>query len=95
VRCGFCDLELSRPALHAHLTDEHGDRVTTEQDGWGRSFLELRCPACDERYRSEIKPRLRDPGFVAEYAREIRIVAFDMFLYHWASEHEQEEVGGG
>lgn len=90
MNCPYCPYTGSRNRLHAHLTDEHADRVVTEEDGWGRRFLQLDCPRCDEMYRREVKPRLKEPGFLAEYAREIRIVAFDMFLYHWESEHEEE-----
>ncbi len=90
MRCAFCETTGTRSALHAHMTDIHADRVVTESDGWGRKFLQLDCPACDESYRREVKPRLKDPTFLDEYAREIRIVAFDMFLYHWQGVHEGE-----
>jgi len=94
MRCAFCGREGTRRELHAHLTDEHADRVVTSRNGWGRRFMQLDCPACDEMYRREVKPRSKDPRFLDEYAREIRIVAFDMFLYHWQDAHEGEVVDG-
>jgi DNA-directed RNA polymerase subunit RPC12/RpoP len=90
MRCSYCDFQGARPELHAHLTDGHGDRVETWETRTGRRFYELKCPHCDDSYRREVKPRLRDPGFLEEYAREIRVVAFDMFLYHLQGEHERE-----
>lgn len=93
MRCPFCEVSGPRPELHAHLTDDHANQVQTWESGSGRRFYELKCPNCEESYRREVKPRLRDPGFLAEYSREIRVVAFDMFLYHLAAAHEEEEAG--
>ena len=53
---------------------------------------QLACPSCDDSWKQEIKPRLRDPGFLEEYAREIRVVAFDQFLYHLQAAHNKDEV---
>ncbi len=90
MRCPFCDRTGTRPELHAHLTDDHDERVITEQDSWGRRFMELNCPLCDEGHRKEVKPRYNDPQFLEEHYREIRLVAFDMFLYHWEEAHGEE-----
>ncbi len=90
MRCPYCDLSATRPALHAHLTDDHPDEVVTEVTLGGRRFMELACPACDESHRREVKPRYNDPNFLEEHYREIRLVAFDMFLYHWQDQHDQE-----
>lgn len=38
-----------------------------------------------------MKPRSKDPHFLEEYAREIRVVAFDQFLYH-LEVHTDEEI---
>ncbi len=52
--------------------------------------MELQCPECDESHRTEVKPRNTDPTFLDEHYRAIRLVAFDMFLYHWQAQHDQE-----
>lgn len=92
MMCPFCEFAGTRPALHAHLTNEHADRVETGEDGWGKRYYQLACPLCGDSYRKEVKPRSRDPRFLEEYAREIRVVAFDMFLYHLQGEHEKEQT---
>ncbi len=89
MTCPFCARDGTRAELHAHLTDDHADRVETWEDGFGRRYYRLACPHCGDEYRKQIKPRLRDPAFLTEYAREIRVVAFDRFLYHLA-DHEEE-----
>ncbi len=94
MNCPFCDFEGPRPEGHAHLTDEHADEVKTWQSRTGRRYYRLDCPMCDESYQKEVKPRLNDPTFLTEYSREIRVVAFDMFLYHLAGAHDKEEVNG-
>ncbi len=91
MRCPFCDQTGTRPELHAHLTETHAEEVTTEQDSWGRRFMELQCPECDEGHRQEVKPRYNDPQFLEEHHREIRLVAFDLFLYHWEDKHTEEK----
>jgi sarcosine oxidase delta subunit len=90
MRCPYCGADGTRRELHAHLADLHADRVETRSPRFGRRFYELTCPKCGESHRAEIKPRGTDPGFVDEYAREIRLVAFDMFLYHLQAAHEEE-----
>lgn len=89
MKCPFCELEGSRPELHAHLTDDHPEEVITETV-WGKRYMELPCPMCDESHRTEVKPRYNDPTFLEEHYREIRLVAFDMFLYHWQDQHDAE-----
>lgn len=91
MNCPYCDFNGTRRALHAHLTDAHGDECRTTES-WANRFYQLDCPRCDYTIRRQIKPRLRDPTFLEEYAREIRLVAFDMFLYHLEQEHEREET---
>lgn len=91
MRCAYCEFEGPRPEMHAHLTDVHGDEVKTWlSEGSGRRYFELVCPDCDDSFRHQIKPRYRDPNFLEEYSREIRIVAFDQFLYHRQLAHEEE-----
>jgi hypothetical protein len=94
MRCTFCEFEGPRPEMHAHLTDGHGDQVRTwATEGTGRRYFELACPDCHDSFRQEVKPRLHDPSFLDEYAREIRVVAFDQFLYHRQLDHEEETDG--
>jgi len=94
MRCPFCEFEGPRPEMHAHLTDGHGGQVRTwATEASGRRYFELACPDCEESFRHEVKPRLRDPNFLDEYAREIRVVAFDQFLYHRQLAHEEETDG--
>ncbi len=90
MRCPYCDRSGPRQELHAHLTEDHGDKVITEQDAWGRRFIELQCPACAQGHRQAGKPGYHDPQFLDEHVREIRIVAFDLFLYHWEDQHDRE-----
>jgi len=90
MRCPFCDLTGARPELHAHLTGDHADKVITEKDSWGKRFMQLDCPSCDESHRQEVKPRYNDPRFLEDHYREIRLVAFDLFLYHWDDKHTEE-----
>lgn len=91
MTCPFCDRRADRRSLHAHMTDAHADRVETSSDSWGRRFYQLTCPTCGDFYRKEVKPRSKDPHFLEEYAREIRVVAFDQFLYH-LEVHTDEEI---
>lgn len=93
MRCVYCTADLPRPELHAHLVDDHVDEVKTWKTGAGRRFYQLKCPQCDEELMHEIKPRLRDPTYLEEYAREIRVVAFDLFLHHRSAAHEEETIG--
>lgn len=86
--CPYCERAGERDEVHRHLADDHPDRVSVRvDDASGRRFYEVRCPTCDAPWEREIKPRYRDPGFIAEFEEEIRLVAFDMLLYHIQGEH--------
>lgn len=88
MTCPFCDLAGSRPAVHRHLAEAHGAAVATETDeALGRMFYVVRCPACGRAIRHQVKPRWRDPDFLDEYRQEIRLVAFDLLLYHVEDAH--------
>lgn len=87
MRCPFCAAEGSRPWLHAHLLAAHGDRLETRQEG-ERMFFDLNCPACTEGITREINPRGRDPQFIEKFTEEIRLVGFDLLLYHWETHAE-------
>jgi hypothetical protein len=75
---------------HAHLGREHGDLVRTRRDPESanlRLTFALDCPFCDEGMERVVNPRGREPGFLDEFAREIRLVAFDLLLYHLQASH--------
>ncbi|HEX9696149.1 MAG TPA: hypothetical protein VGB64_07535 [Actinomycetota bacterium] len=94
MNCPYCDFEGARSVVHRHLADEHADRVTTRvAEETGRRFYEVRCPVCDAPWMREIKPRLRDPRFIEKFEEEIKLVAFDMLLYHIQAEHLLAESG--
>lgn len=99
VRCPICAFDGEPRSLHAHLADAHAEQVTFEARA-GRTFYQVVCPVCSADYSHEIKPRGRDPDFVAEFQAQIRLVAFDMLLNHLLAEHlvaaeEGEDDPGG
>jgi len=69
--------------LHAHLVDEHEDAVTIGQEGESL-FFEMTCPACDEHMKQPLRKRA---SMLRGYEREIRMVAFDLLLYHVQDQH--------
>ncbi len=88
MRCPYCELEDARQVIHAHLTDQHGDKVVARRDGQtGRLFYRLDCPQCGDYSEREVNPRGRDPAFLQAFEREIRLVAFDQLLYHIEDMH--------
>jgi hypothetical protein len=96
VNCPWCDAVAGPRALHAHLGERHGDMVSVGQDK-GATFYLVTCPRCGDRYRHLVRKGARDPGFTAEFDREIRLVALDMLVHHLAAEHEdsqQRQTGG-
>ncbi len=92
MNCPYCAFEGPRRALHAHTADVHASEVKTTSDPeTGRRFYELQCPFCPQSFRKQIKPRGKDPAFLEEYAREIRLVAFDGLLYHLEEAHHDDD----
>jgi hypothetical protein len=88
MHCPYCDVNGSRQVIHAHLTDSHGDKVIARRDEQtGKLFYRLDCPQCDEYSEREVNPRGRDPTFLQAFEREIRLVAFDLLLYHIEDMH--------
>lgn len=88
MTCPWCSFDGPRRALHAHAVDAHASEVKTiTEETTGRHFYELQCPFCPQSLRKQIKPRGKDPAFVQEFAREIRLVAFDVLLYHLEEAH--------
>ena len=79
--------------IHAHLAEEHAERVTLgHREGPNDPYFEVGCPCCDERAVQSVNPGGRDPAFLEEFGREVRLVAFDLLLYHLQAEHP-EHVG--
>lgn len=86
--CPYCEMRGTRREVHRHLADEHGEKVTIDVDEQrNRRTYEIRCPTCDAPWERQIKPRYKDPNFIAEFEEEIKLVAFDMLLYHIQGEH--------
>lgn len=86
--CPFCPHRGSREEVHLHLVDGHADRVEawTEADS-GHMHYRVACPHCGDAYEHRIKPRSHDPSFLGAFAREIRMVGFDMLLNHVEAAH--------
>jgi hypothetical protein len=62
--------------------------VKTEADhGEGTMSYTVACPRCGGEIQHGVKPRWRDPGFLAEFQEEIRLVAFDLLLHHLEDAH--------
>lgn len=88
MRCPYCETEGIRQVIHAHLADIHGKKVVGRSDETtGRLFYRLDCPLCEEYTEREVNPRGRDPTFLQAFEREIRLVAFDLLLYHVEAAH--------
>jgi len=88
MRCPYCDVEGTRQVIHAHLVEQHGAKVAGRKDEQaGKLYYRLDCPQCDEYSEREVNPRGRDPTFLQAYEHEIRLVAFDLLLYHIEAAH--------
>ena len=88
MRCPYCELAGPRRQVHRHLVDSHGETVKTEADeAEGSMAYVLVCPRWGGEIRQPVKPRWRDPGFLREFEEEIRLVAFDLLLYHLEDAH--------
>jgi hypothetical protein len=93
MTCAYCSFDGHRRALHAHLESAHAAEVRTRADDEsGRMFYSLSCPKCDQTMEKRVKPRWKDPAFLEEFSREIRLVAFDLLLYH-LEDHEPRGEG--
>jgi hypothetical protein len=88
IRCPLCEYEASRGEVHRHLTDDHADTVEMWTDAAsGKMRYRVECPVCRGAHEARVKPRSHDPAFMTTFAREIRLVAFDMLLNHLQAEH--------
>lgn len=86
--CPYGDFQGKRGEVHRHLATEHSEKVTIRQDDpTGKRYYGVACPVCGAPYEHIIKPRSRDPLFLQEFDAEIKLVAFDMLLYHMQGEH--------
>lgn len=94
MTCPWCEFDGGPRALQAHLTEDHPEGVTFGQRSNGTRFYEITCPICNVSYDQRIKPRSQDPGFLDEFQREIRLVAFDMMVNHLVAEHHVAAAGG-
>jgi hypothetical protein len=91
MRCPTCALEAPRGELHVHLADAHHELVEAWSDAaTGRMRYRVSCPLCGAAHEHRVKPRGRDPSFLATYEREVRLVALDMLLHHLEAEHATE-----
>lgn len=88
MQCPWCEFAGEPRKLHAHLGEEHAEEVRFEDRGSSR-WYGITCPRCGDGYEHMIKPRSRDPAFIEEFQREIRLVAFDMLVNHLIAEHEE------
>ena len=94
MNCAYCSFSGHRRAVHAHLAAEHAGQVRTRLDAEsGKMFFELSCPKCEQTMEKRVKPRWQDPGFLEEYSAEIRLVAFDLLLYHLEDHEPGREPG--
>ncbi|MFQ5707741.1 MAG: hypothetical protein ACE5HO_09850 [bacterium] len=77
--------------LHAHLVDVHAEevRIYTEEDS-GRMVYEMACPLCGEGVKAPLRKKA---SVLEEYKREIRMVAFDLMLYHLQEKHPEGQSG--
>jgi uncharacterized Zn-finger protein len=91
VKCPFCGVDKPIRDLHAHLANDHAGEITTEEVG-ERTAYTVTCPYCSERYRQPMKKSAKDPDFLAEYQRQIHLVAFDMLINHVLAEHGIEHA---
>ena len=94
MNCPYCSFQNSRGAVHRHLSDAHGEMVAIRvDDEKGKRFYGIACPVCRAPYEHQVKPRNYDADFLQEFDHEIKLVAFDMLLYHMQGEHA-ENAGG-
>jgi hypothetical protein len=90
VSCPYCSVELGIRALHAHLVEDHAERIESEPYGDSTAYV-VTCPLCGEHYRKVMRKSGKVAGFVDEFDRHIRLVAFDMLINHLLAEHESQQ----
>ena len=94
MRCPLCPYAGGRGEVHRHLTEDHPDAVETwTESAGGKMRYRVECPVCGQAHEARVKPRSHDPAFLETFAREIRLVAFDMMLNHVEAEHAAPAPG--
>ena len=87
-KCPYCEFVGTRSEVHGHLAGNHPDRLGSRIDEYtGHTFYIVTCPVCGANYEQVTKKVRRDPNFAREYEYEIRLVVFDLLLYHLQGEH--------
>lgn len=87
MNCPYCEFTGHRMDLHAHLLAAHPEEVRVfVHKVTGKMMYEFTCPHCAEIWRKALKKR---PSDLQAYVREIRMVAFDLLLYHITAAHQQ------
>lgn len=85
MTCPHCYFVGHRMDLHAHLVDEHAEEVKVYIDEeLGKMVFEMSCPICKDHVKQPLRKRA---AVLEEYTREIRMVAFDLLLYHLEEKH--------
>ena len=88
-KCPYCEFSGKRSEVHNHLAENHPDALGSRVDEFtGHTYYIVTCPVCGASYEQVTKKARRDPNFVSEYEYEIRLVVFDLLLYHLQGEHE-------
>ncbi len=89
MKCPFCEFRGHRMDLHAHLLETHPQKVQVfVHKVTGKMMYTITCPRCGEKWMKPLKKR---PAALQEYVKEIRMVAYDRFLYHLSDKHAGEE----
>jgi len=87
LKCPYCEFSGRRMDLHAHLVEEHPEGIDIELDeAQGKPCFRM-CPLCSETVTQPLRKRA---SVLEEHKREIRMVAFDLLLYHLEGKHEEE-----
>jgi len=86
MNCPHCKFSGPRMDLHAHLVNAHGEAIKIYVDKQlGKLVYEMTCPLCSDSVKQPLK---KSAAVLGEYHREIRMVAFDLLLYHLQEKHE-------
>lgn len=87
MKCPHCNFTGHRMDLHAHLLQQHAGEIKIYiDDAIGKMVYEMGCPLCGDRVRQPLRKR---PEQLENHEREIRMVAFDLLLYHLAEKHPE------
>jgi hypothetical protein len=88
MKCPYCDFEGRRMDVHVHLAGEHGGQIgTREHEVLDVTYYVVRCPICGAEHEEMMRKTRKDPEFITKFEHQIRLVAFDMLLYHLQGEH--------